>query len=103
MFLDPTTIVFNRKWNIYIKSNCDDWTEEKFQKVYSFQNAAEIWNFLNNFPSNITSTYNIFIMQDNLLPLYEKYPDFFANGGIWSTIVKGVPWSKPLNEHTDQL
>ena len=89
---------FHRKWKVYVKENSKDWTKGSFKTITKIENVRDMWNFLNNVPMTITGKSNIFLMEHDLLPLWEENQELFETGGSWSTIVRGVSWKVAMNE-----
>jgi len=94
--LDAEELKLERVWTLYLKKNCDDWKPDSFHKLYNIATVADIWKVWHNIPENLCSWVNLFFMEHDLFPLYERHEDIFRAGGCWSIIVKGRSWLSSL-------
>lgn len=81
-----------------MKENSADWVNKSFIQLTTIKDVKHLWELLNNVPNSITGKANLFIMENDLLPLWEHNKDLFERGGCWSTIIRGHPWKTAMNE-----
>jgi hypothetical protein len=94
----PETYEFERSWTVFVKPNETDWSPASFKNLTRISNIRELWEFLNADASKLTGRANVFVMEEGLVPLWEKHKDVFGRGGCWSTIVRGETWTAVLTE-----
>jgi len=73
----------NSHWTVWVhRLNCTDWTITGYQKIYVINSIGSFWRFFNNF--QLFNTYNnqIFIMREEIAPIWEDVNNKF--GGICS-------------------
>ena len=73
----------NSYWTVWVhRTSCTDWKITGYQKVYVINSIGSFWRFFNNFQMLNTYQNNIFIMRDEIAPIWEDVNNKF--GGICS-------------------
>ncbi len=63
---------FKSQWNVWIHKNAsNDWSITGYDKIMTISNIKNFWEFLNNFDKINYLDNQIFIMRDNILPIWE--------------------------------
>ena len=95
---DPSTLFFEREWTFWIKVNNSDWLASSFHKIYVIKTVKDMWGIINNLSSKMLSSVNIFIMEQERIPLVESHGDTFKYGGTWSVVIKKQNWIRVLSD-----
>ena len=73
----------NSYWTVWVhRTSCTDWKITGYQKVYVINSIGSFWRFFNNFQMLDTYHNNIFIMREEIAPIWEDVNNKF--GGICS-------------------
>lgn len=73
----------NSYWTVWVhRTNCTDWKITGYQRVYIINSIGSFWRFFNNFQMLNTYQNNIFIMREEIAPIWEDVNNKF--GGICS-------------------
>jgi hypothetical protein len=73
----------NSYWTVWVhRLNCTDWTIAGYQKIYVINSIGSFWRFFNNFQLLNTYSNQIFIMREEIAPIWEDVNNKF--GGICS-------------------
>jgi hypothetical protein len=73
----------NSYWTVWIhRNNCAEWTLASYQKIYVINSIGSFWRFFCNFQSFNTFDNHIFIMREEIAPIWEDVNNKF--GGICS-------------------
>ena len=73
----------NNNWTLWFHNpETDEWSEDSYIKIYSFNTIEQFWGLFNKIPSLHLSTGMYFLMKENILPLWEDKSNI--NGGCWS-------------------
>lgn len=73
----------NTYWNVWVhRTNSDDWTLTGYQKIYMINSVGSFWRFFNNFHTFDKFSNHIFIMREDIAPIWEDVNNKF--GGICS-------------------
>jgi hypothetical protein len=79
----------NSYWTVWVhRLNCTDWTIAGYQKIYQINSIGSFWRFFNNFQLINTYTNQIFIMREEIAPIWEDVNNKF--GGICSIKVDSI-------------
>lgn len=79
----------NTYWTVWIhRNNCNDWTLSGYQKIYTINSIGSFWRFFNNFQSFNKYDNQIFIMREEIAPIWEDVNNKF--GGICSIKVDSI-------------
>lgn len=79
---------FERGWTVYFKNNSAPWEVEHFKNVFTIHTIADFWRFYNNVPNGMLGLYNMFMMANDVLPLWELNGNLFTRGGCWSVVIR---------------
>jgi hypothetical protein len=84
---DALKIIFPHTWNVWIHRNSSkDWSLSSYDRIMSVNNAAEFWNFINNFNKINYMDYQFFMMRNDIKPTWEDPVNY--NGGAASIRLK---------------
>ena len=73
----------NSYWTVWVhRNNCMDWTLASYQKIFVINSIGSFWRFFCNFQSFNTFDNHIFIMREEIAPIWEDVNNKF--GGICS-------------------
>jgi len=73
----------NSYWTVWVhRINCTDWKITGYQKVFVINSIGSFWRFFNNFQMLNTYQNNMFIMREEIAPIWEDVNNKF--GGICS-------------------
>ena len=73
----------NSYWTVWVhRTSCTDWKITGYQKIYVINSIGSFWRFFNNFQMLDTYHNNIFIMREEIAPIWEDVNNKF--GGICS-------------------
>ena len=73
----------NSYWTVWVhRTSCNDWKITGYQKIYVINSIGSFWRFFNNFQMLNTYQNNIFIMREEIAPIWEDVNNKF--GGICS-------------------
>jgi len=73
----------NSYWTVWVhRTTCTDWKITGYQRVYVINSLGSFWRFFNNFQMLNTYNNNIFIMREEIAPIWEDVNNKF--GGICS-------------------
>ena len=79
----------NSYWTVWVhRLNCNDWTINGYQKIYVINSIGSFWRFFNNFQLINTYTNQIFIMREEIAPIWEDVNNKF--GGICSIKIDSI-------------
>jgi hypothetical protein len=79
----------NSYWTVWVhKNNCNDWTLQGYQKIYVINSIGSFWRFFNNFQLLNTYQNQIFIMREEIAPIWEDVNNKF--GGICSVKIDSI-------------
>ena len=79
----------NSYWTVWVhRLNCNDWTIAGYQKIYVINSIGSFWRFFNNFQLINTYTNQIFIMREEIAPIWEDVNNKF--GGICSVKIDSI-------------
>jgi hypothetical protein len=79
----------NSHWTVWVhRLNCNDWTIAGYQKIYVINSIGSFWRFFNNFQLINTYTNQIFIMREEIAPIWEDVNNKF--GGICSVKIDSI-------------
>jgi hypothetical protein len=79
----------NSYWTVWVhRLNCTDWTIAGYQKIYVINSIGSFWRFFNNFQLINTYTNQIFIMREEIAPIWEDVNNKF--GGICSVKIDSI-------------
>ena len=79
----------NSYWTVWIhKINSTDWTLSGYQKIYVINSIGSFWRFFNNFQLYNTYQNQIFIMREEVAPIWEDVNNKF--GGICSIKIDSI-------------
>jgi hypothetical protein len=79
----------NSYWTVWVhKINCPDWTLSGYQKIYVINSIGSFWRFFNNFQLLNTYQNQIFIMREEVAPIWEDVNNKF--GGICSLKIDSI-------------
>jgi hypothetical protein len=79
----------NSYWTVWVhRLNCNDWTIAGYQKIYVINSIGSFWRFFNNFQLINTYTNQIFIMREEIAPIWEDVNNKF--GGICSIKIDSI-------------
>jgi len=79
----------NSYWTVWVhRLNCNDWTISGYQKIYVINSIGSFWRFFNNFQLINTYTNQIFIMREEIAPIWEDVNNKF--GGICSIKIDSI-------------
>jgi len=79
----------NSYWTVWVhRLNCNDWTIAGYQKIYQINSIGSFWRFFNNFQLINTYTNQIFIMREEIAPIWEDVNNKF--GGICSIKIDSI-------------
>lgn len=79
----------NSYWTVWVhRLNCTDWTITGYQKIYVINSIGSFWRFFNNFQLINTYTNQIFIMREEIAPIWEDVNNKF--GGICSIKIDSI-------------
>ena len=79
----------NSYWTVWVhKINCADWTLSGYQKIYVINSIGSFWRFFNNFQLINTYQNQIFIMREEIAPIWEDVNNKF--GGICSVKIDSI-------------
>jgi len=79
----------NSYWTVWVhRLNCTDWTIAGYQKIYVINSIGSFWRFFNNFQLINTYTNQIFIMREEIAPIWEDVNNKF--GGICSIKIDSI-------------
>lgn len=95
---DASTLFFERTWTFWVKLNNTDWDINQFYKCTTLKTIKDMWSVLNNIDDNYPSCVNIFIMENDRIPLVENNGNTFIHGGLWSVVIKRNNWKLTLRE-----
>ena len=71
------------KWSLYAHLPQDtDWSHNSYKLIYTFENIEEIISIINYLPETLIKNCMLFIMKDNILPMWEDPKNI--NGGCFS-------------------
>jgi hypothetical protein len=74
---------FKSQWNVWVHHNkSTDWSLNSYHNIMTITNIKEMWEFLNNFNNMNYLEYQIFVMRDNIKPIWEDKSNI--NGGAAS-------------------
>lgn len=77
---DASQLFFRSTWNVWIHRNAStDWKLTGYDKIFSIQNVADFWNFMNTFSILNYMDYQFVIMKNNIAPIWEDAEN--KNGG----------------------
>ena len=73
----------NDTWTLWFHSNDDvNWDLDSYKKIDSFNTIEEFWNIFYFFNETIVSNSMIFLMKNDIKPMWEDQQNI--NGGCWS-------------------
>jgi hypothetical protein len=79
----------NSYWTVWVhKVNSTDWTLSGYQKIYVINSIGSFWRFFNNFQLYNTYQNQIFIMREEVAPIWEDVNNKF--GGICSIKIDSI-------------
>ncbi len=79
----------NSYWTVWVhKINSTDWTLSGYQKIYVINSIGSFWRFFNNFQLYNTYQNQIFIMREEVAPIWEDVNNKF--GGICSIKIDSI-------------
>lgn len=81
--------VLNSYWTVWVHKTTDqDWTLKSYQKIFTINSIGSFWRFFNNFIAFNKTDYHIFIMREDVAPIWEDVNNKF--GGICSLKVDSL-------------
>ena len=94
------TLSFERDWALYLKSNTSGWEMKHMKHIFTVHTIADFWRMYNNIPLGVLGAYNLFMMQHDVLPLWELNGDLFRKGGgCWSVVIRSRgSWLSVMHE-----
>ena len=79
----------NCYWTVWVhRTSCTDWKITGYQKIYVINSLGSFWRFFNNFQMLNTYQNNIFIMREEIAPIWEDVNNKF--GGICSLKIDSI-------------
>ena len=72
----------NDSYNMWYHSDKNNWTIKGFKNILEIRNTMLLWQIINNWNIFINSNKHLFIMKNNIKPIWEDKPN--SNGGCWS-------------------
>jgi len=70
-------------WSLYAHLPHDNnWSQNSYKLIYKFENIEEIISIINYLPETLIKNCMLFIMKDNILPMWEDPKNI--NGGCFS-------------------
>ena len=79
----------NSYWTVWVhRTSCTDWKITGYQKIYVINSIGSFWRFFNNFQMLDTYHNNIFIMREEIAPIWEDVNNKF--GGICSLKIDSI-------------
>ena len=70
-------------WTLWFHNpESDEWSENSYIKIYSFNTIEQFWSLFNKIPTLHLSTGMYFLMKEDILPLWEDSKNI--TGGCWS-------------------
>lgn len=85
--MDAEKFVFPIPWYVWIhKNSSKNWTLSGYDRIMKISNITDFWNFINNFNKINYMDYQIFIMKENITPIWESPEN--ENGGAASLRLK---------------
>jgi len=92
----------NSYWTVWVhKINCNDWTLSGYQKIYVINSIGSFWRFFNNFQLLNTYQNQIFIMREEIAPIWEDVNNKF--GGICSIKIDSIQKGMKTDLSTEVL
>lgn len=71
------------QWSVWVhKSDCADWTESSYENIEIIKSIGSFWKFFNNFHLLDKTTNQLFVMRDQIKPIWEDNEN--RKGGICS-------------------
>jgi translation initiation factor 4E len=73
----------NNKWTFWYHNPKDtEWGINSYIKLGNITNVSEFWQLMNSLDNNIVENSMLFIMKDNIIPMWEDKNN--CKGGSWS-------------------
>ena len=92
----------NSYWTVWVhKINSNDWTLSGYQKIYVINSIGSFWRFFNNFQLLNTYQNQIFIMREEVAPIWEDVNNKF--GGICSVKIDSIQKGMKTDLSTEVL
>jgi hypothetical protein len=92
----------NSYWTVWVhKTNCNDWTLSGYQKIYVINSIGSFWRFFNNFQLLNSYQNQIFIMREEIAPIWEDVNNKF--GGICSIKIDSIQKGMKTDLSTEVL
>ncbi len=92
----------NSYWTVWVhKINSNDWTLTGYQKIYVINSIGAFWRFFNNFQLLNTYQNQIFIMREEIAPIWEDVNNKF--GGICSIKIDSIQKGMKTDLSTEVL
>lgn len=92
----------NSYWTVWVhKSSSNDWTLSGYQKIYVINSIGSFWRFFNNFQLLNTYQNQIFIMREEVAPIWEDVNNKF--GGICSVKIDSIQKGMKTDLSTEVL
>ena len=92
----------NSYWTVWVhKINSNDWTLTGYQKIYVINSIGSFWRFFNNLQLLNTYQNQIFIMREEIAPIWEDVNNKF--GGICSVKIDSIQKGMKTDLSTEVL